>query len=354
MNAPFAPVRETVTLADLADRRKSARIENFVAEHGGTPFHRPAWIQAIEVGTGQRALGLIAQKRGMLTGWLPLTEVRSPLFPAALVSSGFAVGGGPLAEFADTASRLCEAATELAERRSCGTVEMRGGQTPAKWASHAGKHANFAAPLAADHEAQLLTIPRKQRAEVRKALERPFVVSTGNGADDRNAHYACYAESVRNLGTPVFPRGLFAAVLDAFGSDADIMTVHLDSTAIASVLTVYHRGVAMPYWGGGTFAARATRANERLYFELMRHARARGCHTFDFGRSKVASGAFAYKKNWGFEPTPLHYSVWQAPGGAARDIDPTSDAYSAKIALWKRLPLGLANRLGPPIARGLA
>ena len=84
------------------------------------------------------------------------------------------------------------------------------------------------------------------------------------------------------------------------------------------------------------------------------HARRRGCHTFDFGRSKVGSGAYSYKKNWGFEPTPLAYAVWHAPGSHARDIDPTSEAYSAKIALWKRLPLAIANRLGPPIARGLA
>ena len=39
------------------------------------------------------------------------------------------------------------------------------------------------------------------------------------------AHYAVYAESVRNLGTPVFPRSLFDAVLDLFGDAADILTV---------------------------------------------------------------------------------------------------------------------------------
>ncbi len=354
MNAPFVPARETVALVDLRDRNETARIEHFVAEQHGTPFHRPAWLRAVEKGTGQCGLGLAAQKRGVLTGWLPLTEVRSPLFPAALVSSGFAVGGGPLAESADTARRLCEAATELAQRRACATVELRSGHAATGWTSHDGKHANFAAPLAIDDAAQLLSIPRKQRAEVRKSLERPFVVTIGSGAAEQDAHYACYGESVRNLGTPVFPRELFSAVLEAFGRDADILTLDLEGAAVASVLTIYHRGVAMPYWGGGTFAARGTRANERMYFELMRHARARGCHSFDFGRSKIGSGAYAYKKNWGFEPAPLTYAVWHSPGSEARDIDPTSDAYSAKIALWKRLPVALANRLGPPIARGLA
>ncbi|GGD93345.1 peptidoglycan bridge formation protein FemAB [Tsuneonella deserti] len=354
MNAPFASSSLVVRIADLRDRWEASRVEGFLDDRCATPFHRPAWLLAIEQGTGQRACGLVAERHGVITGWLPLVEARSPFFPAALVSSGFGVAGGPLAETNCEATRLLEAATELAVRLSCASVEIRGGHIPADWARQTGKHANFLAPLSSDDAAQLSSIPRKQRAEVRKGLEQAFTVRTGNGNCDRAAHFSVYAESVRNLGTPVFPRSLFDAVLDHFGKDADTLTLCLQDKPIASVLTLYHRGVAMPYWGGGTFTARATRANERLYFELMRHARERGCHTFDFGRSKVGSGAYAYKKNWGFEPTPLNYAVWSAPGSAARDVDPTSESYSGKIAMWKRLPLAVANRLGPRIARGLA
>lgn len=352
MNAPFAHTAERIALADLRDPGEVARIEGFVRETGGTPFHRPAWLHAVEAGTGQRALGLVAERDDTLAGWLPLTEVHSPLFPRALVSSGFAVGGGPLADSASIARDLCRAASELAERRACASVELRGGIAPADWTVRSDSHAGFSGPLAPDDEAQLLAIPRKQRAEVRKGLARDFAISVGTSEEDRRAHYAVYAASVRNLGTPVFPRALFDAVLDAF--DADILTLRLGEAPVASVLSLYHGGAAMPYWGGGTHAARTTRANERMYYELMCHARRRGCDTFDFGRSKIGSGAFAYKKNWGFAPEPLAYATWTAPGHAARDVDPTSEAYSAKIALWKRLPLAVANRLGPPIARGLA
>lgn len=354
MNAPFAHTFETMTAADLGDAAECARIATFVDQHGGTPFHLPAWLRAVERGTGQRAHGLIAERSGTITGWLPLTEVHSPLFPRALVSSGFAVGGGPLASSAATAHSLCRAATRLAERLACASVELRGGEGPADWDVQTRSHAGFTAPLAETDEAQLLAIPRKQRAEVRKGLERDFTVTVGRDEPDRAAHYTVYAESVRNLGTPVFPRALFGAVLDAFGDDADILTLRLGGEPVASVLSLYHHGAVMPYWGGGTFAARACRANERMYFELMRHARMRGCDTFDFGRSKTGSGAFAFKKNWGFTPQPLAYAKWTASCTAARDVDPTSEAYSAKIALWKRLPLPLANRLGPLISRGLA
>lgn len=91
-----------------------------------------------------------------------------------------------------------------------------------------------------------------------------------------------------------------------------------------------------------------------MYYKLMLHAREQGMISFDFGRSKTGSGPYNFKKNWGFEPKPLTYGMWTTPGEEARDVDPTSEAYSRKIALWKKLPLFVANRAGPLIARDLA
>lgn len=351
MNAPFCGLRERFRTANLLEPGEAVRIEAFVEEHGGSVFHRPAWLLAIERGTGQRARGLVAEKGGALTGWLPLTEVHSPVFGRMLASSGFAVDGGVLAPSTDTATALCRAAEEWAQRLSCSTVELRGGTAPRDWSARSNSHCSFEAPLCADDEAQLLAIPRKQRAEVRKGLSGNFEVSIGNAASERAAHHAVYAASVRNLGTPVFPVSLFAAVLDEL--DSDILTIRQEGVPLASVLSLYHDGAIMPYWGGGTAAARVLRANDRMYFELMRHARERGCTRFDFGRSKTGSGAFAFKRNWGFEPQPLTYFSWTAPGAAVRDADPNSERHSARIALWKKLPLSIANRVGPAVARGL-
>lgn len=353
MNAPFPLSAENIAIADLRDPGECARVEGFVADAGGTPFHRPAWLRAVERGTGQRATGLVAEKAGQVTGWLPLTEVHSPIFGRALVSSGFAVGGGVLAANDRTAIALCRRAEELAERLSCQTIELRGGVLPDGWDITTISHCGFVTNLAADEEAQLLAIPRKQRAEIRKGLKLELTSETGRSKADREAHYAVYAESVRNLGTPVFPRSLFDAVLDAFGDDADILTIRHEGAPVASVLSLYHDGAVMPYWGGGTFAARHLRANEVMYFQLMLHAVRRGCTRFDFGRSKIGGGPYNYKKNWGFDPQALAYASWAAPGTQKRNIDPTSDTYAARVELWKRLPLPIANRLGPLIAKGL-
>lgn len=357
MNAPFVAPRTACRIAALTEPDEVRRIEAFVAAHPqGTPFQRPAWLRAVEVGTGNRALGLVLEKRGEIAGWLPLSEVHSPVFGRMLASSGFAVGGGLLLAEGTSAKPVFVALEELASRHSCPAIELRGGIRPkgrTGWRERRDSHCGFVAPLAADDEAQLLTVPRKQRAEVRKGLGNDLTIEVGSERADRAAHYAVYAESVRNLGTPVFPRGLFDAVLDAFGDDADILTVRHNGEAVASVLSLYHRGAVMPYWGGGTWAARRLRANDVMYYELMLHARRRGCTHFDFGRSKTGSGAYDFKRNWGFEPEPLAYAAWTAPGAEARDADPTSASHSAKIALWRKLPLPFANRIGPMIARGL-
>ena len=353
MNAPVktGTALRVVDFRDAADLR---RIECFVAETAASLFHRPAWLRGIKRGTGQRAAGIVAERLGTVTGWLPFTEVRSALFGKALVSSGFGVGGGIIAED-DTAARLiAEAAQGHAVQGGFAGIELRGGPIPEGWDVWSDKHCGFERPLAADDEAELLAIPRKARAEVRKGLAFRHRVTTARGAMDLAAHYACYSESVRNLGTPVFPRALFRAMLDAFPMSSDILTVWMGDKPLASVLNFYHGGAVMPFWGGGVFAARAARANEVMYYELMLHARRQGCTRFDFGRSKTGSGPFAFKKNWGFAPQPLTYGAWTAPGASPRNIDPTDAGYSRKIELWKKLPLPVANTLGPWIARGLA
>lgn len=354
MNAPFRSPKPTIRLSDPGD---AIAIERFLAGHSdATVFHSRKWLAAIEAACGHRTHWLIAEQDHAIRAALPLTEAHSPLFGRALVSTGFAVGGGLLEATPGEGAGLFAAAQELAVRRVCSTIELRGGALPnsAGWHHKLDSHAAFVRELATSDEAELLAIPRKQRAEVRRGLGNDLAVSTGRSAADRAAHYAIYAESVRNLGTPVFPRALFDAVLDYLGEDADILTVSRDGQPLASVLSLYHRGTVLPYWGGGIYAARLWRANDVMYYALMGHARARGCSRFDFGRSKTGTGPYHFKRNWGFTPEPLHYASWTAKGAPPRDVNPLSPRYRAKIAAWQKLPLSVANRLGPLIARGLA
>lgn len=356
MTAPLLARPVAIRMADLGDAIERVRIGAFVHDHPeGTPFHLPAWSIAVARGCRQRAHYLLAERaNGDLAGVLPLTEIHSPLFGRVLASAGFGVGGGILAEGNAAVTPLASAMWSLAERLNCPSVEVRGGPRPGpEWAEDSTTYLGFVRDLAADEVAELAQIPRKQRAEVRRALGFDLDVSTGCHADDLAAHYAVYAESVRNLGTPVFPTRLFSEVLREFGAAADVLTVRHQGTPVSSVLSLYWNGTVFPYWGGGTAAARGLRANDRMYFALMNHARDRGCKRFDFGRSKTGTGPAAFKKNWGFEPKPLVYWDRAADGAAVRDANPLNPKYRLQVALWSKLPLWLTNRVGPMISRGL-
>lgn len=356
MTAPLRhplAVEATARALPLANAPAGARA--MMVDHpDATVFHSPAWLSAVEAATGHRALVVVAERAGECVGVLPLTDARSALFGRALVGSGFAVDGGALLADQAAAGPLAEAVAAFATDRQS-PVELRGGPALPGFEEAPATHVTFARDIAGDRDALLKAIPRKQRAEVRRSFTRGLTISTGTDLVHRDAHHATYAASVRNLGTPVFPRRLFDEVLDAPGLESDITVVRgSDGEPLSAVLTLYHRGTAMPYWGGGVRAARDARANEALYFAVMEHAVERGCTRFDFGRSKVDSGPAAFKKNWGFEAVPVVGWRHTPVGVAPRDVDSTSDANAWKTRAWARLPLPIANRLGPLIARGLA
>ena len=356
MTMPLVSTPVAINAADLTQAGERARIDTYVRAHpDATPFHLTGWNVAVARACGQTAHCLIAEHAdGTLAGVLPLTEIRSPLFGKALVSAGFAVDGGILTNRDAIADALAASAWALAERLGCPSLELRGGPAPGEgWIVDETTYLGFSRDLAKDDEAELLAIPRKQRADVRKSLDADLDIAIGSTPQDLAMHYAVFSESVRNLGTPVFPAKLFREVAAELGEHADVVTVSKDGKPHASVFSLYLNGTVYPFWGGGTREARALKANDRLYYELMRHARGRGCTRYDFGRSKAGTGVAAFKKNWGFEGVPLRYAKRVAAGETPREMNPMSPKYRLQVAVWKKLPLWLANAMGPVIAKGL-
>jgi FemAB-related protein (PEP-CTERM system-associated) len=342
----------TVKAMALDTPQDRALWDAFVRDHPqATAFHLSAWGRAIEKTFGHKAYYLAAVRGQDMLGILPLIHVKSRLFGQSLVSNAFAVYGGPLAVSDDAHAVLDGAAWGLAEKFGIKVLEYRNQQRlRPDWVSKSETYATFKRGLTASSEDNLKAIPRKQRAEVRKSLDKNLDVLI-----DRDAarHFAVYAESVRNLGTPVFPKSLFCNLLEAYGEEANVLTVMHDGKPVSSVLSLYFRDEVLPYYGGGVEQARELRGNDHMYWMLMEHAKERGCTSFDFGRSKYGTGAFSFKKNWGFEAAPLHYEFKLAAGGEMPDINPLNPKYKAMVAIWQRLPLPLANIMGPLVSRAL-
>ena len=242
-------------------------------------------------------------------------------------------------------------AVRLMETLTVPVLELRDySASRADWQSKSNLYAIFRRPLAPSAEQNLKAIPRKQRAMVRKGIVNELRSEVDDGVDRL---YRIYAESVHNLGTPVFAKSYFRILREEFPESSDVVTVIQNEKAVASVLNFYFRDEVLPYYGGGVREARALAANDFMYWEVMRRASECGYRVFDFGRSKIGTGSYAFKCNWGFKPTPLTYQFRLAPGRSVPELNPLNPRLALFVAAWKRLPLSLATGLGPLIVRGI-
>lgn len=322
-----------------------------LATDGGTFFHRAGWRKIFDDIFRLQSHFLIAERNGQIVGVLPLVHQKSFLFGNALIAAPFCVEGGTLTLDAEARSELDSAAIDLMEKTGASYIEYRSRRASRPgWHTKNDLYAMFSKAISADDNTNLLAIPRKQRAVVRKALGGSLVSEVDSNTDRL---FRVYSESVRNLGTPTFPKKYFAALQQTFGNDCDIVVILDGGEPVSAVMNFYFKDSVMPYYGGGTPAARRSGANDFLYWEVMRRAVLRGYRCFDFGRSKANTGAFAFKKNWGFEPQWPEYEYWLRPGAEIPSKNPTNPKYSFFIEAWKRLPLPLANALGPLLIRGL-
>jgi FemAB-related protein (PEP-CTERM system-associated) len=313
-------------------------------------FHRAEWKTVIERAFGHSTYYLYAETGGRLTGVLPLVHVKSLLFGNALISTPFCVYGGAVAADKKAARELEDDACRLAQKLGVDYLELRN-RTPrcAKWQTK-NLYVTFRKPIHAGEEQNLKGIPRKQRAVVRKSIAAGLRAVEDDGVDRL---YDVYAQSVHNLGTPVFSRRYFQLLKQTFGPACRVLTVLDGSRAVSSVMSFYFRKEVLPYYGGGTAAARHLKANDFMYWELMCRAAERGARVFDFGRSKRDSGSYRFKTHWGFEPEPLHYQYHLVKAKAVPNISPANPKYRLFIKGWQCLPHPLTRTLGPMLAKNL-
>jgi len=314
-------------------------------------FHRAGWLRMVEQVFGHQAFFLYAERNGQIEGVLPLAQVKSMLFGHSLVALPFAVYGGVAALNEEAAELLEREAQAIAKRIGAEHLEFRNVlPRHADWPKQE-LYVTFRKEILPDEEANMLAIPRKARASVRKGIKNQLVGHIDSNVD---RFFALYADNTHRHGTPAMPKRYFAALLDEFGPDAEVLTVSDEQgRPLSSVLSFYFRDEVLPYYAGDDESARDLAANDFKYWELLRRACARGLKVFDYGRSKQGTGSYAFKKNWGFEPTPLHYEYCLYKREAVPQNNPNNPKYQLLIKTWRRLPIGVANWLGPFIVRHL-
>jgi len=326
--------------------------ESYVAKApGATFFHRAGWQAILRKVFGHRTFFLYAERNGVIEGVLPLAQIKSLLFGNSLIALPFAVYGGVVADTTEAAAALEAEAERLAQELGVAHLEYRNVQPRhPEWPTQ-DLYVTFRKEITADDEANMLAIPRKQRAMVRKGINNKLCAEFDTTAD---RFFALFADNVHRHGTPAMPKRYFEALLREFGKDCEILTVVDPAGApLSSVLSFYFRDEILPYYAGDAEHARDFAANDFKYWALMCHAAQCGIKVFDYGRSKVGTGPYSFKKNWGFEPQPLHYEYRLYKRDGIPQNNPNNPKYKMMIEAWRRMPLSLANFLGPFIVRNL-
>ncbi|MFM8559969.1 MAG: FemAB family XrtA/PEP-CTERM system-associated protein [bacterium] len=340
---------ELHTLTPDAPVAAAERWDRFVAHcPEATFFHRAGWRDILVDSFGHAPHYLWAEEGGEIVGVLPLARMRSLLFGDARVSTPFCVYGGVAATTDAARAALEEAAVALGTRLGVDHVEFRN-LRPRRddWVRREG-NATFRKAIEPSPEANLLAIPRRQRAEVRKGINRRLVATASN---DLDLCWTLHARSVHRHGSPIVARRYFHDLARVFGRDCECFLVTHEGRVLASLLNLYDRDTVMPYYAGSSSEGRDGEVHPYLHWALMNHAAARGARVFDFGRSPVGSGGYHYKRNFGFTPEPLAYEYRLIRGKHAPDTDPRSPRYRLMVNTWKRLPLAVANLIGPWAAR---
>ncbi|MHA7871389.1 MAG: FemAB family XrtA/PEP-CTERM system-associated protein [Hyphococcus sp.] len=347
--SPDAGAAPLIVVSLMADSDRDAW-DRYVMQHPeGTFFHLTGWGRLVEAAYGYEPLYLCARIGDEVAGVLPLTDVRAPLLGRSLVSTAFSVGGGPIGNSPEVVSALLRAAVGIGEGRKVRHIEVRGGDAaPGGWLERTGVYASFEIPIFADAEEQLSGIPRKRRADVRKAiaLEQSGDLRIRTGHDPA-AFYALYARSLRAHGTPVFPERFLRELLDAFQGRTEMSFVDYQGAPVCGLVSFFFKDAVMPYYVGATNTARSCYAFDLLYWSTMRRAAERGFARFDFGRSRLGTGPYRYKTLWGATPRPLTYYNYLIGAQTAPSVTPNSPKFRRLSRLWPHLPLFVANRLGP-------
>lgn len=352
--AGVAAVRAPLVVKRLSvgDRAVAERWDAFVrACPAATFFHRAGWQRVIDQVFRHRTHFLYAERAGVIEAVLPLAQVKSVLFGNSLVSLPFAVYGGVAASNPEAADLLEVEAQQTARRLAVDHLELRNlEQRHPEWPRQ-DLYVRFRKEIAPELEANLLAIPRKQRAMVRKGIKNGL--RSELDADIRR-FFCLYADNVHRHGTPALPRRYFEELLRVFAGDCDVLTV-VDPAGrpLSSVLSFYFRGEVLPYYAGDEWSARELAANDFKYWELMRRSCERGLQVFDYGRSKQGTGSYSFKKNWGFEPEPLFYEYCLYRRNSVPQNNPANAKYRLLINTWQKMPIAMANWLGPFIVRNL-
>lgn len=326
--------------------------DRFVESHPrATVAHLSAWGTLARDAYGHESLYLVAEDDGEIAGVLPLVFVASPIFGRRLVSMPFLDYGGVLAEpERGVEAALVDAAQRLTRARRASGLGLRQLHPEPLPYPTTDDRVTMLLELTTE-EAVWKALPSERRNRVRKG-EKLGLTTTWAGAEALDDFYGVFAVNMRDLGSPVHSRGFFRTMLAALPGTARVLLVRdTDGRTVGAAVCLFFRDTIMVPWVSSLREAFALCPNFALYWEVIRHGCRSGYRVLDLGRSFKSAGTFEFKRQWGAKPHTLPWIFLDAAPGGPPPVDRDSSRFELLIRAWKRLPVPVANAVGPWIRR---
>lgn len=337
----------------LATNDDSAAWDDYVDNHPLHTFsHRWHWSSVLANSFSVKPRYCLAMDEDRIVGVLPAALMKSMMFGKYLISLPWLDYGGPLADTDEIASSLVDYAISMAEQEKCRFVELRAvRQLNPKLLNKDQKYA-FLLDLAAGEDEVWKSIDGKAKNQVRKAEKSGLVTQFGK-IELLDEFYKIFSRNMRDLGTPVWPKTLFSEQFRYFTEDTEIAMVKLAGQPVAGALIIHYKDCSIVPSASSLRKYLKLSPNNILYWEIIKHCLKRGSTVFDFGRSTLNAGTYNFKKQWVKNPQKQNWQYKLLTIADLPELNPSNPKFRLGIKLWKRLPLPIANALGPRIVTKL-
>lgn len=326
----------------------------FVGKHPrGSVYHLAGWRQVIWKVFRQEQIYLQAiDGEGMILGVLPMVRQKSMLFGHRLLSMPYFNYGGPLGDSDEIETALMEHAGEVATATGAASIEFRDMIRRAEAWPCRDEKVQMILELPESPEAMGQKLGSKRRSQIRRARKEDPEILRG-GVELLDDFHEVFAITMRDLGTPVYPRKFFARILETFPENSEIISIRMGGSPVSAGLLIHHARELQIPWAGTLRAVNKFSINMLLYWEVIEKAILRGFERFDFGRTTIDSSTFKFKKQWCAEPRPMYWHYWLAPGEERPKLNPDNPRYKRAIAIWQKLPLPITKLVGPHLVKNL-
>lgn len=348
---PAVSVAASPVHIQSATRSSDAQQWNhYVERHSqATPAHWWEWREIAEKVFKAKCFYLCATRGKELAGVLPLAWQRSPMFGSLITSMPFLNAGGALADTPEIERQLVEHAIQLTREVNARRLELRY-RDECRLSLPSRTHKVAAVrDLDPDVDGMWKSLDSNNRRKVNKAVKSGMTAGV-EPASSVPEFYRLFTSNMHNLGTPAYPIHLFTRVFEAFGDRARLIMVRLNGRAIAGSITVRMRGTAEAIWICSDWDYLKLQPNMLLYWTILKVSAEENCRAVDFGRSTRGSGTHTFKKLWDTRDVDLHWAYWTASAEGNATAGQESRIFRLASKIWTKLPLSVANQLGPRIS----